>query len=186
MTVERVTAIKRETTILDRYVAISIIVALGFLFGAIAAVALNLDRGIDERNPPASTHIYLSLAFNPYSGLDEYFPANFTIPAGADVEFVLTNYDNATNPVPDTLAVTKGVSEATGVATSGNGVSHTFTVDSLGINVPIPAANGGIPAVVTFTVHVDVPGAYAWMCMAPCDAVSMATPGFMQGTMTVA
>ncbi|HYM39067.1 MAG TPA: hypothetical protein VEY12_02830 [Thermoplasmata archaeon] len=166
--------------------AAGIIVVLGVLLGAILAVGLNLDRAIDESNPPTLTHIYLSMAFNPYSGLDEVFPANFTIPAGADVMFTVTNYDNATNPIPDALAVVAGVRDVTGAATSGRNVTHTFTVHALGINVPIPPAQGRRPAIVTFTVHVDARGDYAWMCMAPCDPVSMVTPGFMRGTMTVA
>src|SRR5574337_778054 len=89
--------------------AAGIAAVLGVLLGAILAVGLNLDRAIDESNPPALTHIYLSIAFNPYSGLDEVFPANFTIPAGADVVFTITNYDNGTNPIPASLAVVTGV-----------------------------------------------------------------------------
>jgi hypothetical protein len=163
-----------------------ILAVLGLLLGAVLAVGLNLDRAIDETNPPALTHIYLSMAFNPYNGLDEVFPANFTIPAGADVMFTITNYDNATNPVPDSFAVVTGVRDVTGAATSGSDVTHTFTIHALGINVPVPPAQGRKPAIVTFIAHVDVRGDYAWMCMAPCDAVAMATPGFMQGTMTAA
>lgn len=99
----------------------------------------------------------------------------------------ITNYDNGTNAVPDSAGAVTGtvggtaqINGKTVTSIPGADVSHTFTVPSLGINVPLPASS-----TVTFTVLVEAAGAYAWHCLAPCDANAMATPGFMEGTLTV-
>ncbi len=62
----------------------------------------------------------------------------------------------------------------------GDLLSHTFSVTALGVNVPIPALS-----TVTFTRIVERTGSCTWDRKAPCDANAMATPGFMQGTLTV-
>ena len=58
-----------------------------------------------------------------------------------------------------------------------------------GFNVPIPSAinspEGGIGATVTFFAYFNETGTFTWNCEAPCDPFSMATDGFMTGTMTV-
>jgi hypothetical protein len=68
------------------------------------------------------------------------------------------------------------------------GVSHTFTILALGINVPLAAH-----ARTSFTIHTGAPGKYAWRCFDPCGADPMgwgtamaARSGFMEGTVTVA
>lgn len=98
----------------------------------------------------------------------------------------ITNYDNGTNPVADSVGAVTGtlggtvqVNGQTVTSIPGSGVSHTFTIPSIGLNVPLPPS-----ATVTFTILVEAPGVYAWHCLAPCDTNAMATAGFMQGTMT--
>ncbi len=141
-------------------------------------------QGHSITTPP---HLYLTVGFNFTTGEDQYFPANFTIPLDTDVIVTITNYDNASNPVPDSAGAVAGtvggtaqINGKTVTSIPGADVSHTFTVPSLGINVPLP-----VSSTVTFTVLVEAPGAYAWHCLAPCDANAMATPGFMEGTLTV-
>ena len=57
---------------------------------------------------------------------------------------------------------------------------------SMMVNLPIPAAvDNSTPVVVTATVIFGAAGAYHWLCEAPCDAVAMATPGYMRGTVSV-
>jgi hypothetical protein len=38
---------------------------------------------------------------------------------------------------------------------------------------------------VTFSAYCNVTGDFMWHYMAPCDPVSMVTPGYMMGTLTV-
>lgn len=146
-----------------------------------------------------SDHLYLTIAYDPYTGLDEYFPANFTVPANVPVTITITNYDNGTNVVPaafehvlGTVGGTETVTNATatGVAISSvpaDQIVHTFTLMSspYDINVPIPSALGTTPTVVSFTIVFTATGQFVWHCMAPCDVAAMDTPGFMTGTVTV-
>ncbi len=149
---------------------------------------------------PAKDYIYLTIGFNSATGLDEYFPANFSVPAGVPVQFTITNYDNGTNPVANAVGVVRGTVDGTESvsvagqppqvlsALAGNEVSHTFTIESGGVFVSaaMPAAVSlSQPTVVTFTVLFNTPGIYTWHCLAPCDLQAMGVPGFMTGTMTV-
>ena len=138
-----------------------------------------------------------------------FVPSDVTLPANATVIVTVTNFDDAT-------ALPKGAEKYAKVSgTDGNtisvtpikaaepndsagttqvlaaldpaAVSHTFTIEALGINVPIPAH-----ARVTFTIHTGAAGTYAWRCYDPCGADPMgwgtamaAKSGFMEGTLTV-
>lgn len=173
----------------------AVLLVVGVLLGGILGHAVA---------PPAVTtsgteHLYLSIAYDPYTGLDKYFPANFTVPANVPVVITITNYDNGTNAVPaafsqvlGTVGGTESVTNATasGVALTSvpvDRITHTFTLDTspYNINVPIPAAQDTTPTVVTFTVVLTTTGQFVWRCMAPCDMSAMKTPGFMMGTVTV-
>jgi hypothetical protein len=138
-----------------------------------------------------------------------YIPSDFALPAHATVVVIVTNFDDAT-PLP---AASRQFAQATGVqdntftvtpfaaanpnsatgptvsrtALDPTQVSHTFTIPSLGINVPIaPHAR------TTFILHTGAPGTYAWRCMDPCGTGSSgwggpmaAMRGYMEGTLTV-
>ena len=144
-------------------------------------------------------HLYLTVSFDPYTGLDEYFPANFSVPVNVPVTITITNYDNGTNAVPAAYTQVRGTlgaqetltnATASGVSVASvpaDEVAHTFTIASApyDINVPIPAAQGTTPTVVTFTAVFTATGQFTWHCMAPCDMTAMMTPGFMTGTVTV-
>lgn len=62
-------------------------------------------------------------------------------------------------------------------------IAHTFTIPSLGLNVPVGTSS---TVVVFFTI--DTPGTYTWLCMTACGAGAdglggaMATPGWMEGS----
>ncbi len=166
-------------------------VLAGGILGHVAAPAVVASSGPD--------HLYLTIAFDPYTGLDQYFPANFSVPANVPVTITITNYDNGTNVVPaafsQVLGTVGGAETVTNATASQAAVSsipadqiaHTFTLISspYDINVPIPAAQGTTPSVVTFTVVFGTAGQFVWHCMAPCDDAAMNTPGFMTGTVTV-
>ena len=134
--------------------------------------------------------------------MDQYSPANFSVPSHTLLEFIIVNYDNGVNPPASQYTTVSGVvGNCIYVSASPSGlgpcthsvpadqIAHTFTSPSLKLNVPVPAAqntsSGATGAVVIFFATFDTPGAYVWMCMAPCDGQSMVSPGFMQGTMTV-
>ncbi len=163
----------------------------GAIVGHVAAPAV--------ASPSVPEHLYLTVAFDPYTGADRYFPGNFSIPANVPVTITITNYDNGTNPVPasygqvlGTVGGTETVTNATmnGVAVASvpaDHVAHTFTLISspYDINVPIPAADGQTPTVVSFTVQFSATGVFDWHCMAPCDGQAMETAGYMTGSVTV-
>ncbi|HYM38514.1 MAG TPA: hypothetical protein VEY12_00010 [Thermoplasmata archaeon] len=172
-----------------------VLLVLGALAGGIAG-HFSASPSV---NASGTEHLYLTIAFDPYTGLDKYFPANFTIPANVPVLITITNYDNGTNVVPAAFAKVTGTVDGTETITNATAsgvavtsipatrVTHTFTLVAApyNINAPIPAAQGTHPTVVSFTVVLTTPGQYTWHCMAPCDMDAMMTPGFMMGTVTV-
>ncbi len=151
--------------------------------------------------PATVDYLYLTIAFNPVNGMDEYFPANFTVPSNTLVVITITNYDNGTNliaPQYSQVAGTVGGSATiwkdgsstpqTYSSVAVTDVAHTFTINQGGLhlNVPVPPAGPtGLPTTVRFSAEFTTPGSFTWMCMAPCDPNSMATPGYMTGTLTV-
>ncbi|HLM96523.1 MAG TPA: hypothetical protein VK283_09405 [Acidimicrobiales bacterium] len=88
---------------------------------------------------------------------------------------------------------------------SGNGVAHTFSIPSLGINVPLYGNNsnanlcGAAPCttsspnkVIRFSFTTPGPGNYRWQCFVPCglgflygNGGPMSTLGYMGGFMKV-
>jgi len=90
-------------------------------------------------------------------------------------------------------------------ANVGNGVGHTFSIPTLGINVPLFALNGNLNLcgaapctsasprnVVKFSFMSPGPGTYPWQCFVPCalgflygNGGPMQTVGYMDGFMKV-
>jgi hypothetical protein len=66
------------------------------------------------------------------------------------------------------------------------GISHTFTIATLGLSVPIAPKSK-----TTFTFHTGTAGSYTWQCMDPCGsgpigwAGAMSTKGYMSGHVSV-
>ncbi|MCI4332227.1 MAG: hypothetical protein L3K01_00620 [Thermoplasmata archaeon] len=181
-------------------IALAATVVLAFLIG------LGLGSNTGTPGPTAAPsagpdHIYLTIAFNPATGMDQYFPANVSLPAHTLIIFTITNYDNGTNAVApvyaDTVGTVGGSDQVTYFgASSAESVSsvpmaqigHTFTIAQApyNLNVAIPAsANLAEPTTVDFGAYFNTTGAYSWNCMAPCDPGSMMTPGLMAGIITV-
>lgn len=89
---------------------------------------------------------------------------------------------------------------------AGNGVAHTFSIPSLGINVPLygnsstanlcgaaPCTTSSPHQVVKFSFTSPGPGNYRWQCFVPCglgflfgNGGPMSTLGYMGGFMQVA
>lgn len=169
------------------------------VFGLLAGGILGHVAAPPVVTTAGSDHLYLTIAFDPYTGLDQYFPANFTVPANVPVVITITNYDNGSNQIPTgfnrVLGTVGGTETLTNATVSGQAlttvplghVAHTFTLDAApyDVNVPIPAADGQTPSVISFTVVFTTAGQFEWHCMAMCDDFAMTTLGFMMGTVTV-
>jgi hypothetical protein len=87
----------------------------------------------------------------------------------------------------------------------GNGVAHTFSIPSLGINVPLYGNNGNANLcaaapctlksphnIIRFSFTSPAPGSYRWQCFVPCalgwlygNGGPMSTLGYMGGFMKV-
>ena len=138
--------------------------------------------------------------------------ANISLPAHQLIKLVIVNYDNgeANLTNPEYAAVTGVVNDritlvnntlvnstmgSSGIQIGGvdnvsslpaSVISHTFTIPSLGINIPIATLS---TEVAYFTL--DTPGIYSWFCMAECGSGpkglggAMSTPGWMTGSVTV-
>ncbi len=162
--------------------------------------------------PAVTTRLDLTIVTGDMIGKTEYpayVPSDFSLPANATVVVTVTNFDDATPLTGGATVYAKAQGIVGGSFTvtpidpkDPNGsagptqtlsaldptqVSHTFTIPTLGINVPIAAH-----ARVTFTIHTGAPGTYAWRCFDPCGAgnsgwgtAMAAQKGYMEGTLTV-
>ncbi|TME00551.1 MAG: hypothetical protein E6I76_00230 [Chloroflexi bacterium] len=159
----------------------------------------------------APVHVTWVIATPAMLGSDEkpaYLPGNPVLPANTDVTVTVVNFDDAT-VLPagtETFATPTGIVGGLSVAPMdpanpnadtpaktvasldpATGVSHTFTVAKLNLNVPIAPKSR-----TTFTFHTGAAGTYAWQCMDPCGTDpagwggAMAATGYMKGTLTIA
>ncbi len=140
-----------------------------------------------------------------------FLPSDFTLPANSTVIVTITNFDDATalpkgqesyasgeGTADGTFRVqaidpknpngNKGEARTTTNLDPATGVSHTFTIKALGINVPIAPMSRTI-----FVIKTGAPGSYVWHCYDPCGdgadgwgTAMAAMQGFMEGTVTVA
>ncbi len=173
----------------------------------VGGFAIALTAGAPAPAAPAPTptapkvdYLYLTIAFNPATGADEYFPANFSVPAHTLVVVTITNYDNGTNPVPGSFEQVRGTVGESATAWIGGAstpvtyssysmpIAHTFTVASApyNLNVPIPSAGDlDNPSVVQFSAYFNETGTFQWACVAPCDPGAMTRDGLMIGSLLV-
>ena len=180
--------------------ALAIALVISLVLGVMAGGILGYSSRPDSSAATSKVdYLYLTESFNPANGHDEFFPGNFTVPAGVPVVITITEYDNGTNPVPASLGQVRGTVGGTATVTNASGtqqvnvvspegVTHTFTIlqGPYNVNVPLPVAGDlAHPTIVTFTVVFGTTGLFAWHCLSPCDPVSMVTPGYMFGTITV-
>jgi hypothetical protein len=138
--------------------------------------------------------------------------AQINLPANRLIKLIIVNYDegsaNLTDPkyatatgvvnnritlVNNTLVnstmgssgiLIRGVENVSSLPESE--IGHTFTIPSLGINVPVATLS---TEVAYFTL--STPGKYSWFCMTACGSGSdglggaMSTPGWMSGSVVV-
>ncbi len=138
--------------------------------------------------------------------------ANISLPANRLIELTIINYDdgNATLTNPSYANVQGTVNGtityvnndnvnssqgAGGIVVKGGDtvnsvpladIAHTFTIPSLGINIPVP-----VSSIVTAFIHIDRAGSYVWLCETTCGSGNtglegaMAEPGWMTGNLDV-
>ena len=144
--------------------------------------------------------------FTGKAGWPAVAPADIHVRAGATVVLTIREYDDMVTPLADSspfLQVMGGTETVNGkrvTSVSNQMIAHTFTVPSLGINVPLPIAGmdgsmgsmGGGPTTVRFTFHAPAtPGTYLWLCATPCGtgpygiSGAMRINGWMRGHLIV-
>jgi hypothetical protein len=131
-----------------------------------------------------------------------YAPGTLVVPAHSLVTVTIRNYDLGDTPLPKgspfstVQGIVGGVAYADGhayTALAPEKVAHTFTIQQLGINVPVPGdtATGKPYAEVSFTFRTGASGTYYFRCYDPCGTGAigwqgpMVTKGYMLGTLTV-
>jgi heme/copper-type cytochrome/quinol oxidase subunit 2 len=138
--------------------------------------------------------------------------AQIVLPAHREIKLVIINYDdgsanltspqygNVTGTVDNQMTVVNNAMVNSTMASSGiqvrgaetvsslpaDQVAHTFTIPSLGVNIPVGTSS---TEVAYFTI--DSPGTYSWFCMTACGSGAnglggaMSTPGWMTGSLVV-
>ena len=193
-------------------VALVILVAgiIGWSVGRGLGTAAPATTGLTAQHT-VPTHIYLTVATPAMLNTDvgpAVLPSAVSVPANSDVTVTILNFDDATpltgqyvkfaNAVgiegkfsAETIDRTNPNGPATAPAQSLSSVdptivSHTFTLPSLNVNVPLLAASR-----TTFTFHTGAPGKFEWHCQDPCGtgpagwSGAMSQQGYMGGELTV-
>ncbi len=137
------------------------------------------------------------------------------LPANTTINVTINQYDSGSPLRNQLLGLVQGttgnVMMLNGKAVSllnsntGNGVGHTFSIPTLGINVPLEGVNGNAPNfcnaapctteahnVVKFSFVTPGPGNYPWQCFLPCglgylygNGGPMQSVGYMDGFLKV-
>lgn len=112
--------------------------------------------------------------------------ANLTSPAYANVQGTVNgtisyvSNSNANSTQGTSGIVVRGAQTVSSVAAAD--IAHTFTIPSLGINIPVP-----LSSTVTTFIKIDKAGTYTWFCETVCGSGpdglggAMSTPGWMTG-----
>ncbi|HEY6427419.1 MAG TPA: hypothetical protein VIX84_09310 [Acidimicrobiales bacterium] len=140
---------------------------------------------------------------------------NFQVPQNTRINVTIYQYDSGSPLRNQQIGQVTGTYGNIGTlngkafrvinSNAGNGVAHTFSMPSLGINVPLYANNsnanlcGAAPCttksphnIVRFSFTSPGPGNYRWQCFVPCglgflygNGGPMSTLGYMGGFMKV-
>jgi hypothetical protein len=130
--------------------------------------------------------------------------ASISVPAHRLIELVIVNYDDGNaNMTQSGVNVVSGTRGNTISATSNDNINstqgstgivirgeqtlstvdpsvlaHTFSVPSIGLNVPLPVSS---TVVAYFTINQA--GTFTWLCQTLCGDAAMSTPGWMTGSL---
>jgi len=140
----------------------------------------------------------------------------FQVPEHVRINVTIINYDSGSPLRNQQLGQVSGtyrnVASLNGKlfrvinSNAGNGIAHTFSMPSLGINIPLygnnsnanlgraaPCTTSSPHQVIRFSFTSPGPGSYRWQCFVPCglgflygNGGPMSTLGYMGGFMQVA
>jgi hypothetical protein len=140
----------------------------------------------------------------------------FQVPPHTRLNVTILNYDSGSPLRNQQLGQVTGTNGGVALlngkrfrvinSNAGNGVGHTFSIPSIGINVPLYGNNGNANLcaaapctfssphqVIRFSFTTPGPGSYRWQCFVPCglgflfgNGGPMSTVGYMGGFMQVA
>ena len=140
---------------------------------------------------------------------------NFQVPEHTRINVTILQYDSGSPLRNQQLGLVTGTYGNAALlngkriqvinSNAGNGVAHTFTIPSLGINVPLYANNGNANLcgaapctlksphnIIRFSFTSPSTGNYRWQCFVPCglgwlfgNGGPMSTLGYMGGFMKV-
>lgn len=162
-----------------------------------------VETAANEWNSTAPGSQPMFLVVGP-TGLES--SANISVPARTLIELVIISYDSPTPPpaqyssvtgtVGDGMYVINGTSASMGVgelwgaevsSVPTDQIAHTFTIASLGINIPVVGGDTEIAF-----LYLNQTGTFTWQCYTPCGfpmnagwSGAMVTPGWMTGLVTV-
>jgi heme/copper-type cytochrome/quinol oxidase subunit 2 len=133
--------------------------------------------------------------------------ANIPLPAHTLIQLTIISYDTPTAGSTDQEGKVMGtvggvvymINGTTAMGTSvtppygtnvtsvpGDMLAHTFTIQQLGINIPVVGGNTAIAY-----LYLNETGTFPWVCLTPCGfgptgmQGAMSTPGWMEGNVTV-
>lgn len=138
------------------------------------------------------------------------------LPAHTEIDVTIDQYDSGSALRNQQVGLVTGTNGGTASlngnpvsvidSNSGNGVGHTFSIPSLGINVPLAGVDPNAPNVcsqapcdaksvrneVKFSFTTPGPGEYPWQCFVPCglgflygNGGPMQAVGYMDGFLQV-
>ena len=196
------------------FMYVGLIFGILFIVGLTAGVYFTLEAAFGNQRTPSIAHAAqlerhvqanMKIVINQpgyQKDWPAYAPNTLVVPAHSLVTITIRNYDLGDTPLPKgspfttVQGIVDGVAHADGhayAALAPEKVAHTFTIQQLGINVPVPGdtATGKPYAEVSFTFRTGASGTYYFRCFDPCGSGAigwqgpMVTKGYMLGTLTV-
>ncbi|MGH2441765.1 MAG: hypothetical protein ACRDFX_01205 [Chloroflexota bacterium] len=189
-------------------IAVVIIVALyvfGLMYKPAYGSSIGPQKDVSVRNLPNGHHavtlhlnIVQTVNIGPhpdwlgYQSLDGKTPGTiFSVPANSTVTMIVHNYDSQTALRNTFFTLVQGTIDGTEIANGKkisvmdpNLTSHTFTINDLGVSVPMQGisatAAAGSYVTMKFTFRVGSKGHYRWQCIVPCGSGSYGFGGPMQ------
>jgi hypothetical protein len=193
--------------------AVAVLSAAGLVLASCGTTTASAPtKAVEVSQPVPRVNVYLTIVTGKMigkPGWPAFVPSNIEVPAHALVTFHVYSFDDPTDmsgasyiqytyvkgtvgntvtvqPFSNTDPNALGPAQTLSRLDPKAGVSHTFTITSLGINVPIAPH-----AVTTFTIKTGGPGTYIWQCYVPCGTGPtgwggpMVTNGYMRGELIV-
>jgi len=155
---------------------------------------------------PRTVHISMQIKSGTLKGQENPYFTNAAwktaggsqLQKGDTVDLTIVSYDDGPAPAPPGFGKVTGtvggketVDGKTVTSVPIASISHTFTISSMGVNIPIPVAPTGGSITVSAQIHLTKSGTFSWQCFAPCGTGSsgwdgaMSTDNWMKGYIRV-